>query len=241
MAIFLIFSTLFLAFISSVTAQDAPSKPQDLLTAIEEMQKANYFAFVMLINMSPSDQIPGNITFLMPKDQMLSNTVISANSVLDFLLRHSIPSPLLFDHIKYFPTSSVIPSSKPDFILKITNNGRRSLCLNNIKIISPNICVAGNAIRCHGIDGVLLDTDNTLSSPACSTTSPVGEAPPALPSPSSPHPLAGSLNLTPVGSSQPTGLDARPQHSGSSKLFSSGGMVESLGAWVAVILWCWKV
>ncbi|CAI8609492.1 unnamed protein product [Vicia faba] len=128
----------------------------DLVTATEEMQKANYFTFVMLIKMSPPDtRLEGNVTFLMPNDRMLANMTLEEGSVPDFLLRHSIPSPLLFDTLKQFPTGTTVPSLLPNCMLRVSNNGRRNFVVNNVKIISPNICVAGSSIRCHGIDGVL--------------------------------------------------------------------------------------
>ncbi|KAL8160538.1 hypothetical protein V2J09_002075 [Rumex salicifolius] len=140
----------------------------DLLTATEEMQRANYFTFVLLINMSPSDKIPPNVTFLMPSDRMLSKTAIPENAVSDFLLRHSIPSALLFDHLQHFPSDSLIPSSWPDYMIKILNHGRKSFFMNNVRLVSPNLCVNGSSVRCHGIDGILEET-NPLS---CSSGSP---------------------------------------------------------------------
>ncbi|XP_050918001.1 uncharacterized protein LOC127135299 [Lathyrus oleraceus] len=129
---------------------------RDLFRATEEMQKANYFTFVMLIKMSPPDtKLEGNVTFLMPNDRMLANMTLQEGYVSNFLLRHSIPSPLLFDTLKQFPTGTTVPSLLPNCILRISNNGRRNFVINNVKIISPNLCVAGSSIRCHGIDGVL--------------------------------------------------------------------------------------
>ncbi|KAK9271937.1 hypothetical protein L1049_002304 [Liquidambar formosana] len=209
--------------ISSAAPTDViPSRSQDLLIAIEEMQTANYFTFVMLINMSPPDLFQGNVTLLMPNDRMLSKNMMAESAVADFLLRHSIPSPLLFENLQLVPTGSIIPSSKPDFMLKVSNNGRRSYFLNNVKIISPNICVAGSSIRCHGIDGVLLpEHNNTITNPLpnCpNSTSPlVGVAAPPASSVPSPLPPIGDLNPTPVMTAPPpTDPDDGPQKSGGS-------------------------
>ncbi|KAF5749110.1 hypothetical protein HS088_TW04G01072 [Tripterygium wilfordii] len=167
-----------------VVSPATQTKNQDLLVAIEEMITANHFTFVMLINMSPIDQrLEGNITFLMPNDRMLSRTRIPQQHLSDFLLRHSIPSPLLFDYLQHIPTGSFIPSSIPEYMLKISNGGRLSYFLNNVKIISPNICTRGSSIRCHGIDGVLMLPEKILPKfpplPTCSNnTVPVLLAPP---------------------------------------------------------------
>ncbi|XP_065854527.1 FAS1 domain-containing protein SELMODRAFT_448915 [Euphorbia lathyris] len=156
------------------------SKSHELQIATDEMARANYFTFVTLINiMSPLDNtLQQNVTFLMPNDRILSTTTIPS----DFLLRHSIPSPLLFDHLQHIPSGSTIPSSDSDFKLYINNNGRRSFYLNNVRLISPNLCTAGHSIRCHGIDGVLAApvTDTTPASSCSNSTTPVvTEAPPA--------------------------------------------------------------
>ncbi|XVF06897.1 hypothetical protein REPUB_Repub06bG0090700 [Reevesia pubescens] len=108
----------------------------------------------------------------MPTDRMLSKTIIPQNSVPSFLHRHSIPSPLLFQHLQYIPTGSILPSSMPEYLLSISNGGgRRSFYLNNVRIISPNICTSGSSIRCHGIDGVLSavkSPGSNISLPTCS-------------------------------------------------------------------------
>lgn len=128
----------------------------DIGRATEEMQRANYFTFIVLINLAPHQLIQSNITFLMPNDKTLSrNTLKFQNSIPDFLLSHSIPSPLLFDHLQRLPSGSVVPTSKPGLFLNISNGGRRNFFLNNVRITSPNICTGGTSIRCHGIDGVI--------------------------------------------------------------------------------------
>lgn len=187
---------------SSAASRDVPPplppRSQDVLVAIEEMKAADYFTFVTLINMTPPDLIQGNVTFFMPKDRMLSMISLAQEDVPGFLLRHLIPSPLLLDHLLHIPTGSIIPTSAPDYIMRIDNRGRRNLSLNDVKLVSPNICVAGSSIRCHGIDGVLPavkmpsgSKDSDSSSPSCSASfnnTPIPAAPtmPLLPSPSAP-------------------------------------------------------
>lgn len=129
----------------------------ELSIAIEEMEKANYFSFVMLINMLQpvNPRLLANVTFLMPRDKLLSRSnIIQQDLVSEFLLRHSIPSPLLFEQINLIPNGSIIPSSLPHYTLKISNGGRSNFFLNNVKIISRNVCNLGS-IKCHGIDGIL--------------------------------------------------------------------------------------
>ncbi|KAK3012996.1 hypothetical protein RJ639_008728 [Escallonia herrerae] len=217
------------ALISSSIATDISSRNQDLLVAIEEMQKANYFTFVMLINMIPPDLIQGNITFLMPNDRTLSKTIIPGNALADFVLLHSIPSPLLFDQLEHIPTGSMIPtSSKPEVLLKVSNNGRWRYFLNDVRIISPNICTLGSSIRCHGIDGVVHaaasppEHNNTAPpSPTCSNgaSSPL----PASPAPSLAPPVGGYI-LAPSPVPPPT--DSSPRNSGSSSQQCHGGLIE---------------
>ncbi|KAF8097902.1 hypothetical protein N665_0279s0032 [Sinapis alba] len=155
-----IFFILVIIVTASTRAQRSPhhgNNHHDLSIAIEEMEKANYFSFVMLINMlhSTNPRFLANITFLMPKDKTLSRSnIIQQDSISEFLLRHSIPSPLLFEHLNLIPNGSIVPSSLPHYTLKVSNGGRLNYFLNNVKIISRNICTLGS-IKCHGIDGVL--------------------------------------------------------------------------------------
>ncbi|KAJ8753678.1 hypothetical protein K2173_026354 [Erythroxylum novogranatense] len=155
------------------TSDTRNSLSQDLIVATEEMVKANYFTFVMLINMiSPLDlRIQDNVTFLMPNDRMLSRIRLAQEAVSDFLLRHSIPSPLLFEYLEHIPSGSVVPSSEPDYMLSVYNMGRRHFTLNNVKIISPNICTAGSSIRCHGIDGILTEVKDKSPPLSCTNSS----------------------------------------------------------------------
>ncbi|GER48761.1 fasciclin-like arabinogalactan family protein [Striga asiatica] len=137
-----------------VSSTKATNLTSDKEAATREMQKANYFTFVMLLNMAPPDIIKGGITFLMPNDKALSKAAISESSVADFLLRHSIPSPLLIDDLEHFPSESTVPASKPGLVFRVRNQGRRHFFLSNVRVVSPNICTEGLLVRCHGVDGV---------------------------------------------------------------------------------------
>lgn len=232
-----------------VSSADVPPTNQnsDLVVATEEMQRANYFAFVMLIKMVQFDErFQRNVTFLMPNDRMLSRITIPQETVADFLLHHSIPSPMLFNHLEHIPTGSMIPSSLQEHMLRISNNGRRNFYVSNVKLISPNICTAAS-IRCHGVDGVLTTTTNSSSScpkssniPAATTPSPppspspsaTTPTPPPPPSPS-PSSLVGGLNPPPLLLAQaPTGHYMSLKNSASSPF---GGL--SIICFTIVSIW----
>ncbi|XAR52088.1 hypothetical protein NMG60_11019987 [Bertholletia excelsa] len=212
------------ALISLGTPTNTLTRNQDLMVAIEEMKKANYFTFIMLINMVPLENlIQSNVTFLMPNDRMLAKTTLPEKAVSDFLLSHSIPSPLLFDYLEHIPTGSILPTSKPKFMLRVSNKGRRSFHLNNVQIISPNICTAGSSIRCHGIDGVVeammvTFQNSTLPLPTCfnNSSSPPAAATPPTESLPLPAPPAGGANPKPLDAPPPTDQGNKPQKSGSS-------------------------
>ncbi|KAL7108091.1 hypothetical protein ACP275_06G093400 [Erythranthe tilingii] len=195
----LLIVVLMAVFVSSSASANPTS--QDIVAATQEMQKANYFTFVMLVKMAaPSNTIPNDVTFLMPNDRALSNiTDVSETTVVDFLLRHSIPTALLIDHLEHFPTGSMIPASKAGFMFNITNEGRRRIYLNNVRIISPNICTGGYSIRCHGIDGVVQPQRVTVTQPPAVTCS-NGTVPPAEP-PTAP-PVGGSVVTPPIPSNR---------------------------------------
>lgn len=199
----------------------------DMTTAAQEMQTANYFTFAMLLNMAPPNAFNGNITFLMPNDRTLAVAAAIAGgaSVLDFLLRQSIPSPLLIDDLEHFPTGSMIPASKPGFMFKVTNGGRRRFFLSNVRISSPNICTRGNSVRCHGVDGVadppMVPQPDMPPAPNC--ISPMIPAPPDV-----------DRVPAPVAAPSPS-VDAKVSGQKSS---SSGVMVVDLVMMLAVMLLC---
>ncbi|XP_026410514.1 FAS1 domain-containing protein SELMODRAFT_448915-like [Papaver somniferum] len=214
---------LMMSRILSTSVAESFSTKDDLVVAIKEMQKANHFSFVMLLNMLLSDKLPENITFLMPNDRLLSNISMPEHEIAEFIQRHSIPSPLLLDQMKHFPTGSMIPTSKPNFMLKISNNGnRRSFYLNDILIISPDICTAGFSIRCHGINGVLLSTEpeqnGTALPPSSHCVTSPNSAPGAEPSPTQSSPLEDSQDLVPA-------IAPSPNHTGFHTSESSRALV----------------
>ncbi|KAL8269037.1 hypothetical protein R6Q59_002835 [Mikania micrantha] len=132
-------------------------KSIDMNMAIDEMERANYFTFVTLLNMVQHNLFQGNVTFLIPSDRSLSRTsiMLENTTVEDLLLRHSIPSALLFDHLLHLPTNTLLPTSNPDLMLKVSNSTTGGLFLGNVRIVAPNVCTRGDSVRCHGIDGVL--------------------------------------------------------------------------------------
>ncbi|KAL9240217.1 hypothetical protein vseg_014462 [Gypsophila vaccaria] len=221
MAVFAAMALLALTQISSSLANEVPSTTnQTLGIAIQEMEKANYFAFVMLLNMVPYGKLPSNVTFLMPNNRVLAKAaIIPENDVLNFLLRHSIPSPLRFENLIHIPTESIIPSSEPNFMFRISNNGRRSFFLNNVKLISPDLCVSGSSVRCHGIDGVLVGVDKAPPLPphdAPPMTSP--SLPPPGPPLADVTPPTDTYGLAPAATPQPAGPGPMHRSSGSSHL-----------------------
>ncbi|XP_077234923.1 fasciclin-like arabinogalactan family protein [Tasmannia lanceolata] len=243
MAIYLTLVLLMGLLISASPINGTPI--DDELVAIEEMQTANYFTFVMLIR-TQQDRIPANITFLMPNDRMLSMVSLPENAVSEFLARHSIPSPLLFDHLKHLPTGSVIPTCEPEFMLRITNNGRRRFYLNNVQIISPNICSSGSSIRCHGISGVLLATapesNKTVPSSNCFPASPQIASAPTLPQPSpSPQPPAplspeAPANLGPIATPTPVDSNTDSQNSASQNVLQGAELFGTITSWLILSL-----
>ncbi|XP_068634591.1 FAS1 domain-containing protein SELMODRAFT_448915-like [Aristolochia californica] len=223
---------LLVGFILPTIAADEPTIKEDLLVAIREMQTADYFTFVMLLKMK-HENIPPNVTFLMPNDKMLSSVSLPDNAVSDFLSRHSVPSPLLFDCLSHFPTGSVIPTRELNFTLRVSNEGRRRFYLDNVRIIRPNVCSTGSSIRCHGIDGVLMLAPQPKSDTPlhpCATTPippPTPQEPRSaltpVPESMSPLPMVPTLNLTPPSPSPPrANPDSPPQKSDSIHLQKEG-------------------
>ncbi|ERN15535.1 hypothetical protein AMTRI_Chr03g51570 [Amborella trichopoda] len=148
----------------------------DLDVAISEMRSAKYYSYVLLLQMIER-KIPLNITFLMPTDIALSSVLLSENEITKFIFSHSIPTPLLFDHLTYFPSGSMIPTCEPGFMLRMVNDELRGVFLNTVRITEPNVCVVGSIIRCHGVGGVLMWQNMTKGTSAPLPISP----PPALP------------------------------------------------------------
>lgn len=223
---------------SSATAGSNSPRNPHLLTATEEMKEANYFTFIFLINMSPPILFEGNLTFFMPDDSMLSRIVLPTNDVSNFVLRHSVPKPLLFDYLEHIPTGSLIPTSAPGYMVRINNGGRSSFFLDNVRITKPDVCVAGSSIRCHGIDGVLLPVTNATDSPCPRNTAPVAATPMPPPRPPPPPPPVSDVSQ-PLSSASPASAPAAspftPQvKSASSRQLGAKGLVDPLSTGILV-------
>ncbi|XP_031483877.1 FAS1 domain-containing protein SELMODRAFT_448915-like [Nymphaea colorata] len=177
---------LLMGIIVGVFADDEPPQRVDISVAITEMQEANYYTFVTLIQML-QDSIPENATFLMPSDRILARVQVNENAISEFVRSHMIPSPLVYEQLKRFPSGSLIPTYYPSHMLRISTHNRRIL-LNNVQIVRPNVCTAGSSIRCHGINGVLVHTSES-DRPA--TPNPPSTAP-------SPPSQTATPNISPV-------------------------------------------
>uniref|UniRef100_A0A0D9XY04 FAS1 domain-containing protein n=1 Tax=Leersia perrieri TaxID=77586 RepID=A0A0D9XY04_9ORYZ len=161
MASFIAASLLIALLVSASNTAAAPSPSVvlngDIVSTAQEMQQARYFTFVMLIKMV-QEKIPHNTTFLMPNDRMLSTASIPENQVLEFLSRHSIPAPLMFDDLIRLPNGTVVPTAHSSQTITITNTGQQKLYFNNIELTGPDVCRIGDSFRCHGINGVIRPT-----------------------------------------------------------------------------------
>ncbi|KAJ0053438.1 hypothetical protein Pint_01870 [Pistacia integerrima] len=96
-----------------------------------------------------------HITFLMPNDDKLSESPLRSDLLHQFILRHSIPTPLVYNNMLHFPNGTLVPSSLPGRMLSITNSGKSGMFVNNAKIVTSNVCV-NSLIKCHGIRSLFL-------------------------------------------------------------------------------------
>ncbi|XP_061361141.1 uncharacterized protein LOC133305046 [Gastrolobium bilobum] len=129
----------------------------DLQAAMADMRSRSYYGFVILLkilNSQPNSLQNNDLTFLMPNDEELSQFSITPDQLHDFVLSHSIPTPLVLNHLLHFPNGSVVPSSIPSRVISITNTGRSGLFVNNARIVTPNVCQS-SLIRCHGISAAM--------------------------------------------------------------------------------------
>ncbi|KAG7011871.1 hypothetical protein SDJN02_26778, partial [Cucurbita argyrosperma subsp. argyrosperma] len=120
---------------------------------MDDMISKSYHGFVILLkilNSSHKDWQNSELTFFMPPDQELSRAAISPERIHDFVLSHSIPTALLLNNLLHFPNGSLVPSSIPNRMIRITNCRKMSVCVNNARIVTPNVCL-NSSIRCHGI------------------------------------------------------------------------------------------
>ncbi|XP_028803126.1 fasciclin-like arabinogalactan protein 19 [Neltuma alba] len=129
----------------------------DLQAAMADMRARSYHGFVILLkilNSMPNSLQTSDLTFLMPNDEELSQFSITPDHLQDFILSHSIPTPLVINQLLRFPNGSLVPSSVPNRMISITNSRRSGMFLNNARIITPNVCIS-SSIRCHGISAAL--------------------------------------------------------------------------------------
>jgi hypothetical protein len=123
---FILAASLLIALVvsgSNVAATPYPSVVVgngDIASTAQEMQRACYFTFVMLIRMV-QEKIPHNTTFLMPNDRMLSTATIPESQVMEFLSRHSIPAPLMFNDLIKLPNATIVPTAHSSQTITITN------------------------------------------------------------------------------------------------------------------------
>lgn len=129
----------------------------DLQAAMADMRARSYHGFVILLkilNSIPDSLQNTDLTFLMPNDEELSQFSITPDHLQDFILSHSIPTPLLLNQLQHFPNGSLIPSSIPNRMISITNSRRSGMFVNNARVVVPNVCLS-SSIRCHGISAAL--------------------------------------------------------------------------------------
>ncbi|KAJ1415560.1 FAS1 domain [Sesbania bispinosa] len=129
----------------------------DLQSAMTDMRSRSYYGFVILLkilNSLPNSLQNNDLTFLMPNDEELSQFSITPDQLHDFILSHSIPTPLVLNHLLHFPNGSLVPTSVPSRVISITNSGRSGFFVNNARIVTPNVCQS-SVIRCHGISAAL--------------------------------------------------------------------------------------
>ncbi|XP_010270246.1 PREDICTED: FAS1 domain-containing protein SELMODRAFT_448915 [Nelumbo nucifera] len=148
---------IFLALLT-IPKSEATANRTDLHVAMAEMRSKSYYSFVMLLELLHSNgsqpQLSGEVTFLMPEDRKLSEFSVSVSSLRNFILSHTIPTPLNYNDFLHFPTGTLIPSGIQTRMITIQNHGRSNFLVNNAQIVAPNVCQS-SSIRCHGIDKVI--------------------------------------------------------------------------------------
>ncbi|TXG55504.1 hypothetical protein EZV62_020760 [Acer yangbiense] len=127
----------------------------ELRAAMADMRAKSYHGFVILLKIlekSPNSLPSSDVTFLMPDDDQLSALELNLDHLLNFILIHTIPSPLIFNNMLHFPNGTLVPSSMPGKMISVTND--HGLFFNSARIVSPNVCV-NSTIRCHGISSAI--------------------------------------------------------------------------------------
>ncbi|CAN6330886.1 unnamed protein product [Urochloa humidicola] len=189
---------------TTVAAVPSPQKVSSgIATAVQEMQRARYFTFVMLVRMV-QEKIPHNTTFLMPNDRLMSTASISQSQVLEFLSRHSIAAPLKFNDLIRLPNGTVVPTRHSGDTITVSSRHQK-LYFNGIELTGPDVCHSGESFRCHGINGVIKPTAaQRVKALACTRCAAPTTAAPEIPlaenqslsTSSLPSPNTGSATIT---------------------------------------------
>jgi hypothetical protein len=185
--------------------------------AIQDMQKARYFTFAMLVKMV-RNKIAPNTTFFMPNDHMLSTAVIPENQVLDFILLHTIPSPMLYKDLINLPNGTILPSSQRNYLFKTVHRDNGKLYINNAEVVAQDICNNEGLFRCHGISTVFRRPIRKKVPAGTPCHPPHIMAPPPIPGALAPAPMP---TMPPTGMISPApspeiAIDGGPQISASS-------------------------
>ncbi|XP_031493240.1 uncharacterized protein LOC116259516 [Nymphaea colorata] len=162
---------LVLLSIFTAAAQQPRRNDSDVDSAVGNMRERSYYGFIMLLQMLNWQTVASRngITFLIPADKELASATIAPEQIQDFILSHSILTPLYFNNMLHFPTGTLIPTGLPNFLLDITNNGPYDFYLNNAKIVAPNVCQSAR-IKCHGIDAVIQHNTTAAERPLLPVT-----------------------------------------------------------------------
>ncbi|GLJ27913.1 hypothetical protein SUGI_0548250 [Cryptomeria japonica] len=185
------------------------SNISDMDIALAEMKAGSYNGFAMLLQMLMESGSPiptRDVTFLMPNDTLLADqTSLAFNALPDFIIRHTIRSPLKFNNLLLIPNGTIIPSPLHKYGLIVSNHGSRNFFVNNARIVIPDVCRASSFIACHGISDVLISPRGT---------SPPPHSPPPHPSPSpSPAPVPQAPHIAPPPHSPPPHSSPSPSPS----------------------------
>ncbi|KAH7668733.1 FAS1 domain-containing protein [Dioscorea alata] len=244
--VFVVTLTLLLSsIIPSSAINKKGQKQEEILGMVRDMQIASYFTFATLINMVQAS-VPSNTTFFIPDDRSLSKIIIQQNNILQFLLRHSVPSLLSFAELSHLPKGTALPSNQHPYMIKITDDNNKGIYLNNIKLISPDICKSGASFKCHGITGVFLP--DAIRTPPPPKQAPEYHVQPPLPRPSpeppvirpSPPRAAPPAQPAPVSASPiiaPTPISSSPDEplSSSSNMLHGAGWLLFLSIFVSLV------
>ncbi|KAJ3690927.1 hypothetical protein LUZ61_020091 [Rhynchospora tenuis] len=216
----LLLSTLF--WYTNAQTETNPS----LNTAIQDMQNARYFTFLMLVKMV-ANKVPANMTFLMPSDRMLSAAVIPENQVLNFIFLHSIPAAMLYKDLINLPNGTILPSSEPNYLFRAIQRDNQKLFLNNAELVGPDICNNETPFRCHGISTVIRWPVHKKAPAGSTCQSPPIGAPPLNPValPPAPMPSMPPTSMNSPAPSPDTAIDSGPQNSASSDIKLRGFFV----------------